>query len=88
VDDLISIFDGIIKFSQNNSEKIKHSYEWKYCVALLNNGWKIKKYYNLSDAILSIIWEKNNKEVVLNLAFCDQINWYNWLEKNQQGTKK
>ena len=86
--DITSIFDDMIKqYNVNNNPKFSKG-NWKYCVALINQGWTIVGYdkvecrenENTNDLVFR--WSKNGEELSVQLNFYEQCMLVQYMEKN------
>ena len=84
MDDFIEIFENFIK-QANNNFILRAPREWKKCIELQKDGWKITEYANVqnSDDIV-VRWTRDTNNTEVKISFANQILWLNYLELNKK----
>lgn len=89
MDEIVKIADGLVRHSQTqykaHGPKYTHT-RWKYCVALVKEGWRAYECVNIenTDEVL-IKWRKEGKkDIGIRLSFMEQCLWIKYLEKNNE----
>lgn len=83
--DMINSMDGIIQSSKNSySHSHPPSQNWKICILLRDENWKIDhiEYIDNSNDII-VHWEKDKKKQSVRLNLEDQYRWMKQEEKNE-----
>jgi hypothetical protein len=84
------MFNNTEHLRQASSQKFNVPKKWKFCIALLERGWKPIGYEKVNDANYSedviVTWKKQGekKAVKLRLSFLDQCLWFEYLSKKEK----
>lgn len=88
---LLDTFDTLIAQAAKNHERFnkgKEQKRWKYCVALLEKGYKCTECLNIDGSDdLYFVWKKNEedeREIKVRLSFVEQGLWLEYLERKFQ----